>query len=195
LPKNEIGTEKNNKRSKIFKIIISIVSVLVLCFTLVYFNFIDNDNVVEYGSEVGAACYEYDLPIYGTEDFFNVSENKGKITIINFWGTWCTPCVAELLNEFPRISDEYSDEVTVVAVHSFEEYGVNVAEYISKNFSEMNYIFCRDSEGNLYCNMLGGGQAWPHTVIVDKDGVIRSVIPRATTYEELKQEIEKILKD
>ena len=59
----------------------------------------------------------------------------------------------------------------------------------------MNYIFCRDGEGNEYCNMLGGGQAWPHTVIVDKDGVIRSVIPRATTYEELKQEIEKILND
>ena len=195
LPKNEVGTEKKCKKTKAVKITVAIVMALVLCFTLVYYNIIDKDKVVEYGSEVGSACYEYDLPIYGTEEAFNVSDNKGKITVINFWGTWCTPCVAELINEFPRIADEYNNEVSVVAVHSFEEYGVDVAEYISKNFSEMNYIFCRDGEGNEYCNMLGGGQAWPHTVIVDKDGVIRSVIPRATTYEELKQEIEKILND
>lgn len=203
LPENDIEQNKEKKnRSKVLRIIVGVSMALLLAGALVYYNVIDqvpaeeSDTEVsnEFGSNVGDLCYEYDLPVYGGETY-NISDNNGKITVINFWGTWCTPCVAELVNEFPKIADEYQDVLTVVTVHSYEEYGVDVDAYINEHFSDTGYIFCRDGEGNEYCNMLGGGQAWPHTVIVDEDGVIVSVIPRATSYEELKAVIDGILKD
>ena len=173
---------------------------LLLVGALVYYNVIDkvpNEEVstevsTEYGNDIGDLCYDYEMSLYGGGTF-SLSDNKGKITVINFWGTWCTPCVAELVNEFPQIADEYKDVLKVVTVHSYEEYGVDVNEYIKEHFADTGYIFCRDGEGNQYCNMLGGGQAWPHTVIVDEDGIIVSVIPRATSYDELKTVIDGII--
>ena len=41
--------------------------------------------------------------------------------------------------------------------------------------------------------MLAGGASWPHTLILDEDGVITAIIPRSTTYEELKAHIDAAL--
>ena len=202
LPDNEISgnTEKKTDRSKLLRITVACGMALLLVGALVYYNVIDKvpDEEVstevstEYGNDIGDLCYDYEMSLYGGGTF-SLSDNKGKITVINFWGTWCTPCVAELVNEFPQIADEYKDVLKVVTVHSYEEYGVDVNEYIKEHFADTGYIFCRDGEGNKYCNMLGGGQAWPHTVIVDEDGIIVSVIPRATSYDELKTVIDGII--
>lgn len=201
LPDNKTDApadENKKKRKNVYRTIIAVIMAAVLCTALVYYNFIDKDTVLpsdsaEYGNEPGDMCYGYDLILYGSDDTFNISDNRGKITVINFWGTWCGPCVAELKSEFPKIAEEYADTVTVVTVHSYNEYGVDVEKYISENFADTGYIFCRDGEGDEYCQMLGGGQAWPHTVITDENGVIISVIPRATTYNELKEIIDGIL--
>ncbi len=201
LSDNDIAPSKVKRdKSKILRVIVGVSMALLLAGALVYYNVIDrvpaedtsNEVSTEYGNAVGDLCYQYDMPVYGGGTF-NIADNNGKITVINFWGTWCTPCVAELVNEFPQIADEYKDVLTVVTVHSYEEYGVDVEAYINEHFADIGYVFCRDGEGNEYCNMLGGGQAWPHTVIVDEDGVIVSVIPRATSYDELKAVIDGIL--
>ncbi len=199
LPENEINQDENGKpkqvkKKKAARIVVAVCMAALLLGSLVYFNFINKDPK-NYGNEIGDMCYEYDLPIYGTDETFNISDNKGKITVINFWGTWCGPCVAELKSEFPLINEKYKDKVSVVTVHTYNEYGVDVESYIESNFADFGYIFCRDIEGDEYCTKLGGGQAWPHTVIVDKDGIIIAVIPRATTYEELKEYIDSALEN
>lgn len=148
---------------------------------------------MDYGSEVGAQCYSYDLPLYGSNGTISIDDTRDKVTVINFWGTWCTPCVTELVNEFPLIADEYGDQVAIIAVHSYDEYGVDVPAYIEKTFPGSTFLFCRDGEKNAYCNMLGGGASWPHTLILAKDGVITAIIPRSTTYEELKAHIDVAL--
>ena len=181
------------KKTRIARMIVAIIMAAVLGGALYYYNFVDKAPA-DLGAEVGNQCYSYALPVYGGGTV-SVEDTRGKVTVINFWGTWCTPCVAELVNEFPLIEAEYGDKLAIIAVHSYDEYGQNVPAFIEKTFPNASYIFCRDNEGNEYCNMLGGGQAWPHTVILDEDGVIRTIIPRATTYEELKEAIDAILAD
>lgn len=199
LPDNDIpSSEGSKKKTKTARIIVAVSMCVLLAGALVYYNFIDKDPAppeIEYGNKVGENCYEYDLEVFGSEETFNIAQNRGKITIINFWGTWCTPCVAELVNEFPLIAEEYKEYATVVTVHSYDLYNVDVQGYISEHFSEYDYVFCRDGSGDEYCNLLGGGDAWPYTVIVDKDGVIVSVIPSSTTYKELKSILDGIIED
>ncbi len=195
LPKNEFGEaakSKPVKKAKILRIIIAVSMTVLLVGSLVYYNFINKDPQ-NFGNEVGDACYEFDLPLYFEDETFNISDNRGKVTIINFWGTWCGPCVAELKSQFPIIKEDYGDKVSVVTVHTYNEYGVDVEKYINDNFADCGYIFCRDVESDKYCQLLGGGQAWPHTVIVDEDGIIVAVIPRATTFEEMKEYIDSAL--
>jgi thiol-disulfide isomerase/thioredoxin len=40
----------------------------------------------------------------------NLRESKGKVILINFWATWCPPCVAEI-PELQELHDHYKDKV------------------------------------------------------------------------------------
>ena len=203
------GSSTSNMQKKKFniaRVIIAAAMILVLVLTLIYFNLIDKDEINNttpteptseqgqpiQGNQPGDLCYEYPLEIYGGGTY-SVSDTRGRVTILNFWGTWCTPCVAELINEFPQIAQEYGDKVAIVAIHSYDEYGKDVPAFIEENFKDLTAIYCRDGAGDLYYRLLGGGQAWPGTVILDENGIIVSVIQRSTTYDELKSIIDSIL--
>ena len=81
----------------------------------------------------------------------------------------------------------------LVTIHSYDEYGKDVPAFIAENFSNLPAIHCRDAAGDLFYRLLGGGQAWPGTVILGENGVIVAVIQRSTTYEELKTVIDSVI--
>ena len=188
---------------------------LVLTASLVYYNFFDKEKVLtppptggiedtdkEYGSLVGEYCYGYDIPLLDengyTGETFNPAKNTGKITVINFWGTWCGPCKAEL-PYFDQIAREYVDTVTVIAVSTVSQAAQSPEDYIAQNFADSPIIWGRDvkAEGDpygadYYYSLLGGMDTYPMTVVLDQNGVIvySDVVP--LEYEELKEIIESI---
>ncbi|MBR2025214.1 MAG: 4Fe-4S binding protein [Clostridia bacterium] len=204
-----VSTKKSKmpieKKRKIFKTVLYSVMALVLVFALVYYNFIHKNPEIPVGSEVGDKCYGMDIPLYDenglTENTFNVANNGGKITIINFWGTWCGPCVAELPH-FDDIASEYADSVTVLAVHS-NRLSTTATAYINENYPNSNIIFGKDFpnesgkivDPEVYYTLLGGANnSYPMTVIVDQNGIIADHYIGSITHEELVSDIEKLLK-
>jgi thiol-disulfide isomerase/thioredoxin len=145
------------------------------------------------GNGVGNLCYGLDVPLIDSDaQSFNVSENRGKITVINFWGTWCTPCVNELPH-FEAIAAQYKDTVTVVALHS--DYASETAEsFIDQKYPEHAMLFGIDT-GETYYSMLGGKGMYPMTLVVDENGVIIYSQSGAMTYEQLKNIIDSALLD
>ena len=126
---------------------------------------------------------------YSPDTTFNPANNKGKITIINFWGTWCPPCCEEL-PFFNQIATEYKDNVTVVAVHTNMDFD-QAPKYVKDHFSGSNMVFVKDEavEGSSYeaYNLtLGIGDYYPSTIILDENGVIITYGQKTFTYEELK---------
>ena len=199
------------KKTKIARLVVAISMAVVLVGSLVYYNFIDKDPVdpvvdpgpsqstddtgPAVGGEIGNLCYDYDLTLYGEDGTVSVEDSRGKVTIVNFWYIYCGSCVKELQTEFPLIKEEYVDQVEILAVHSYEEYGSDIPKFIAESFPGAKYTFCRDGEGEAYFRMLGGSQAWPVTVILDEEGVIVDTIYGSTTYDELKGIIDNILAD
>ena len=146
------------------------------------------------GNEVGTLCYSTALQTVDanglTGEVFEVDQNRGKVTVINFWGTWCGPCVAELPH-FNEVAKEYADDVTVVAVHTV--YGNDKeAAYIAENYADSPIIFATDLEGEAYYGMLtlGGNPTYPMTIIVDADGIVTANIANPMTHEELIAAVE-----
>lgn len=208
--------QKTEKRKKILRYSLASALAALLVGAIVYFNFIDKDKTVtppptgdgdvEYGYLVGDVCYGYDIPLLNqngwTGETFNPAENHGKITVINFWGTWCGPCKAEL-PDFDRIAREYADTVTVIAVSTVSQGGESPEEYIGKNFADSPIIWGRDKtldetdpySPDYYYTLLGGEAMYPMTVILDGNGVIvySDVVP--LHYEELKAIIDGISLD
>jgi ferredoxin len=112
------------RKRKIVKSIIAVALAIIMVGAIVYYNFIDKPPVMPDGYEVGNACPEGAVSIIDanglTGSTFDPSKNTGKVTVINFWGVWCGPCLAEL-PEFAQASDEFKDSVTVFAIHTVED--------------------------------------------------------------------------
>ena len=112
------------------------------------------------------------------DGLINIEELRGKIVVVNFWGTWCGPCKAELPH-FDEVAEEYADEVTILAVHSVAN-SKEAAGYIKSNFPDSRIIFAYDvllnqdkpSAGDRYFKLLGGSSYYPRTVVLNSDGVI-----------------------
>ena len=121
----------------------------------------------------------------------------GKITIINFWGTWCTPCFAEL-PYFDQIANNYKDDVTVVAIHSSLS-RETAPQFVKNTYPNSNIIFAADIpdkndelNGEYYLH-LGGSNTYPYTVIIDENGIIQEIFVKALHYEDLKDAVDAIL--
>ncbi len=187
---------KDNKKAKLITRIISCILLLAVLFGSIFYYWNDESNQIttEHGFEVGNLCYGSDLNIVDgngiSEEIVNPIET-GKITIINFWGTWCTPCVNEL-PYFDQIATDYADSVSVIAIHT-NMIIETAPEYVGQYYPDSKIIFASDLAEEGYYSMLGGRGTYPYTVILDENGVITNVFVEALHYEDLQQAVEEIL--
>ena len=210
LPKNEIDTDASAEAAKKLKRkrnltrgVVTGLMLAVLAGAIAYYWV--SGPVYEQGCEVGDLCYGAELELIENNGISTdtIDPTKtGEVTVINFWGTWCTPCVAEL-PYFDQIASEYADSVTVVAVHTHmlsdgQPEGYNSYDYISQYYPDSQLIFARDyvAEGSTleeYYTTLGGRGTYPYTVVLDEEGIITQIFVSSLTYEELKTAVDATL--
>lgn len=114
-----------------------------------------------------AADFELDL-LDGAK--FKLSDHMGKVVVLDFWATWCGPCV-QALPVLMKVSGEYADKgVKLIAVNQ-QENKEKVAAFLKKN--DWKLTVAMDTEGKAAELFLVRGI--PQTVIVGKDGKIKQV--------------------
>ncbi len=59
--------------------------------------------------QVGDPAPDFTLPMYGGGEV-TLSELRGKVVLLNFWATWCPPCMQELSTVQKEIIDRFADE-------------------------------------------------------------------------------------
>lgn len=76
---------------------------------------------LEVGTDVGQLSPDFEISAFdGTRH--KLSDFRGKPVYINFWATWCTPCVIEL-PEIQALLEEHGDDLVVVTVNRTEPLG------------------------------------------------------------------------
>jgi len=94
-----------------------------------------------------------------------------------------------------QIAEEYSDTVTVVAIHSALS-SETAPAYIEEHYPDSPIRFSWDEgEGftGKYYSALGGRGAYPYTIILDENGIIVKIFVSSVTYEDLKTVVDTAL--
>lgn len=121
---------------------------------------------------------------------------NSKVTMINFWGTFCGPCIDEI-PEIQELSSEYKKEdfqVLGVIVDTFEGTDTNLdtARKIT-NSSGVTYLNIIPNE-DLFENYVKNVQAVPTTIFVDKDGnLIGDIISGARDKTYFKEVVDNLI--
>ena len=115
--------------------------------------------------------------------------------VINFWATWCSPCVKEL-PYFESVNKEYSDKnvkVILVSLDFPSQIESKLKPYIKKNKIKSNVILLDDSKMNKWVPRVS--EKWdggiPATLIVNSSNY--NFYPNPFEKEELFSEISKVI--
>jgi len=99
----------------------------------------------------------------------NLSDFKGKVVILDFWATWCGPCVMEIPH-FIELQKQYKDQGVAIVGISVDSEGIEVVKsFVQKH--QVNYpILMADAKVQ---QSYGEIQAIPTTFVLDTSGIIQ----------------------
>ena len=151
-----------------------------------------NKAPVDSDSMVGQKAPDIDTKFLDGSSF-TLAGQKGKVVVLDFWATWCGPCV-RALPELATVAKGFSsDQVILVAVNQGEAKKVISPFLKQKNLKDLIVALDRNENiGEKY-----KVQGIPKTVVIDSKGVIRYVHVGYSSGmgERLKTEIKSLLKE
>ncbi|HSR62310.1 MAG TPA: TlpA disulfide reductase family protein [Gammaproteobacteria bacterium] len=151
---------------------------------------VENPYVIPEKPLLGAVRPDFELrDVNGVSH--NVQEWDGKILVINFWATWCRPCLSEI-PEFIRLQEKYHDQglqFVGIAMHTADE----IKDYIAK--VGMNYpaLVGKDEATEVAKSLGNRFTVLPYTVMIDPDRRIYFIRSGPLKYEEADAVIRSIL--
>lgn len=124
---------------------------------------------------------------------------KGEDTtfIVNFWATWCKPCVEEL-PDFEKINKEYAGKkvkVLLVSMDFSEDLDKKVVPFIKKKELKSEIVLLDEVNGNYFIPRVHGSWtgAIPATLIKNSAKGVNEFYEKKISYELMKERLEKIL--
>lgn len=135
-------------------------------------------------ANVGDKAPQFTCETIGGESF-SLKEHAGKVVVINFFATWCGPCLSELPHLEKEIYNVFkgNEDFTLLAVgreHTLDELRTFQAE------KHLNLPFVPDPDRGIYG--LYASKYIPRNVIIGRDGLVKYTSV-GFTEEKLKEEV------
>lgn len=124
------------------------------------------------------------------ENEVTIGQLEEPIRIVNFWATWCGPCVAEI-PDFQAFHEEYGDQGVKVIGIALDEQGAEIVQpFVEEN--NMTYLTLIDTRGKSAA-IFGGVYALPTTFVIDGDGMVQKKHVGQMSYQRLESAVLPLL--
>jgi cytochrome c biogenesis protein CcmG/thiol:disulfide interchange protein DsbE len=117
-------------------------------------------------SRIGSAAP--DFTVRDSDRTVTLSQLKGQVVVLNFWATWCPPCIEEMPSLVEMQQRMKAKGITVLAVSVDVDQG-NYQRFLRDH--NVNLLSVRD--GDNKSNALYGTFKFPETYVIDRGGVVR----------------------
>jgi peroxiredoxin len=109
-----------------------------------------------------------DFTVQDSDRKVTLSDLRGKVVILNFWATWCPPCIEELPSLI-QLNQKIKDKGIVLL-------GVSIdvdADAYHKFLQDRKIEFLTVRDGDQKSSNLYGTFKYPETYIIDRNGIVR----------------------
>ena len=105
-------------------------------------------------------------------NFMTLSDLRGSVVVIDFWATWCSPC----LKSFPNLHDvveRNKDQGVVLLLVSLDKTAKRARDYLVENGYATDNVLWESLEASREVKGLFGVVGIPRTFIIDREGFIQ----------------------
>jgi len=122
-------------------------------------------------------------------DTWSLSDQADKVVVLNFWATWCVPCRTEkpMLN---RLAEEFADDGLLIAGISLDEGNTDLVQKFVDEY-KIGYTILMAEPDSPWA----GIENLPTTILVDKKGRMAERYLGAVPEDELRRDVEALLKE
>jgi cytochrome c biogenesis protein CcmG/thiol:disulfide interchange protein DsbE len=115
---------------------------------------------------VGSPAKEFSVT--DSDHTVNLNQYRGQVVLVNFWATWCPPCVEELPS-LMTLQERMKGRGLVVVGVSIDVDGDAYHRFLK--LQGINFVTVRDPDQKVAG--MYGTSGWPETYIIDRQGVLR----------------------
>jgi peroxiredoxin len=109
-----------------------------------------------------------DFTVQDSDRKVTLSQLRGQVVVLNFWATWCPPCIDEMPSLL-QMQQRMKDKGVIVLAVSLDA-DENAYHRFLKDY-KVDLLTVRDADGKS--NNLYGTFKFPETYIIDRGGVVR----------------------
>jgi cytochrome c biogenesis protein CcmG, thiol:disulfide interchange protein DsbE len=121
----------------------------------------DNPHVRMIGSQA------QDFTVKDADRTVSLHDYRGKTVLLNFWASWCPPCIEEMPS-LVQLQKRMGPKVTVVAISIDED-----ADAYHKFLRDHNLDLLTVRDPDQKTPTMYGTKMWPETFVIDRNGIIR----------------------
>ena len=144
------------------------LALLVVAAVAVAFGYVRLQENKGYGLKAGNVAPPFTLPQKGGGSL-SLASFRGRVVVVNFWATWCPPCVAEMPS-LERLHRALSRDGLVVLGVSADEDEAALAQFVQK--AGLTFPILRDPGGAIASGSYRT-TGYPETFVIDGQGVIK----------------------
>lgn len=114
----------------------------------------------------------YDLSFNNVDqETVHLSDYKGKVILLNFWATWCPPCIKEMPS-MQRLREHFQDQPFEIIAINAGESATTVSSFLLELETELTFPILLDLQSRSFGEF--GIRGLPMTLVINKQGQLEN---------------------